>query len=332
MVYKQSVDYLQAVYNNPRILCRKLLEHTNRYRKKLFIKKFGEMTDVLEKDWDNLIILDACRYDFFEKTNKICGELTKIASKGSHSSEFITESFIGNDLSDTVYVTSNPHAEKISDDVFYRVIKTYTKDSIDNKNDYSGTAPEIVTEKAINALNEYKNKRLIIHYMQPHSPFLGEYASRLREKLKNNHGLSFERTDNINSDWSDSESLADLRMAEKQDYISIYQLMAVYKGNLRLVLDYVQDLLSQVQGKSVITSDHGELLGTTSSYIYNKIPCMNMHGHPKNTYLPELRFVPWLEVEGYGERRKITKEDPVGVDSAEESTIEDQLKALGYAQ
>ncbi len=26
--------------------------------------------DIIEEDWDNLIILDACRYDFFERVYK----------------------------------------------------------------------------------------------------------------------------------------------------------------------------------------------------------------------------------------------------------------------
>lgn len=30
----------------------------------------NEKFDLMEKDWDNLIILDACRYDYFKKTYK----------------------------------------------------------------------------------------------------------------------------------------------------------------------------------------------------------------------------------------------------------------------
>ncbi|MDL0143566.1 hypothetical protein PNP83_00890, partial [Halobacterium salinarum] len=57
-----------------------------------FSSKYGEGAKVVEKDWDNLIILDACRYDYFKNansTNIIEGELGKSVSRGSHSREFM---------------------------------------------------------------------------------------------------------------------------------------------------------------------------------------------------------------------------------------------------
>ena len=70
----------------------------------------GPGIDVMKEDWDNLIILDACRYDYFkEKQKNIRGELESVVSRGAHSSEFIEKNFLGRKLHDTIYVTANPY-------------------------------------------------------------------------------------------------------------------------------------------------------------------------------------------------------------------------------
>lgn len=37
---------------------------------------------VMDEDWDNLLILDACRFDMFENRNILPGQLDYIYSKG----------------------------------------------------------------------------------------------------------------------------------------------------------------------------------------------------------------------------------------------------------
>lgn len=330
MVYRPRLSHIKLVYNNPYIIGNKFRQHTNQFRRKLFIKRYGETTDIMQQDWDNLIILDACRYDTFEKKNTIEGKLTKSISKGSQSAEFISHNFLDRDLSGTIYVTSNPMAENIEKDIFYKVKKTYTEDDIEEF-DYSGISPEGVMESAVDVLNKHPNKRMIVHFMQPHSPYLGEYAAELREEINEDYGVSFNRIQNSSTSGANSETISDLREAEKRGYISRGQLVEVYEENLDFVLNYVKSLLERISGKSVVTSDHGEILGKTSSFIYNKLPFFHMRGHPAQTYLPELRFVPWLEVDGYSQRREVIKEEPVGTDKVEESSVEEHLKALGYA-
>ena len=52
-----------------------------------FNRKYGRGIDIIDQDWDNLIILDACRYDYFKEMNTIDGELRPVLSQGSHSFE-----------------------------------------------------------------------------------------------------------------------------------------------------------------------------------------------------------------------------------------------------
>ena len=67
---------------------------------------------ILDEDWDNLIILDACRYDFFKEEiekRQIDGYLKKVISRGSHTLNFLKENFTEDYYNDIVYITANPH-------------------------------------------------------------------------------------------------------------------------------------------------------------------------------------------------------------------------------
>src|SRR6056297_1717045 len=64
--------------------------------------------DIFSEDWDNFVILDACRYDIFRNQSELPGHLESRTSKGSSTVEFLKANFDGRDLRDTVYVTANP--------------------------------------------------------------------------------------------------------------------------------------------------------------------------------------------------------------------------------
>ncbi|MDZ7731078.1 MAG: hypothetical protein U5K37_09365 [Natrialbaceae archaeon] len=68
----------------------------------LFDLRTGEGIDVMEQDWDNLILLDACRYDAFEAQSAIDGNLKPVLSRGGASWEFMQANFAGRELHDTV--------------------------------------------------------------------------------------------------------------------------------------------------------------------------------------------------------------------------------------
>lgn len=46
-----------------------------------------------ERDWDCLVILDACRYDYFEKVYEdyLSGDLRKVLSSGSCTEEWLNK-------------------------------------------------------------------------------------------------------------------------------------------------------------------------------------------------------------------------------------------------
>ena len=63
-----------------------------------------------QENWDYLIILDACRYDYFEKSvhSFFKGTLTKAVSSGSCTLEWCTRTFDTGSYGEVTYVSSNP--------------------------------------------------------------------------------------------------------------------------------------------------------------------------------------------------------------------------------
>ena len=61
----------------------------------------GNLDDwIFEREWDALIVLDACRYDYFERyyseiPNVAAGELSRLRSPGSATPETMMETFGG---------------------------------------------------------------------------------------------------------------------------------------------------------------------------------------------------------------------------------------------
>ena len=110
---------------------------------------------VMEQEWDNLIILDACRYDVFKKHVNhlgIKGELRKVISRGSSTTEFLKENFLGKKFMDTIYVTANPYVSIMLKGVFYKVIDVWR----DYWDDELGTVPpEPVTKIALKVKSLY---------------------------------------------------------------------------------------------------------------------------------------------------------------------------------
>ncbi|WP_206536686.1 hypothetical protein [Halococcus thailandensis] len=264
----------------------------------------------MAEDWDNLLILDACRFDMFETQNSIAGDLQHRRSLGSESWEFLSENFADRTFHDTVYVTANPHAPKIPSGTFHAVVNLL-EEGWDAE---LGTVhPETVVEAVQQAQNQYPEKRLIAHFMQPHYPFIGEHGRDLNHKGISIH-LSSEQSDTKRKVWT---NLGYGRLNRAQ-------VVNAYRENLDIVLNYVEDLLDSLSGRSVVTSDHGNLIGETTS----PIPARG-YGHPRGLNSDELRIVPWLVVEG-SDRRTTVADTPTEQDETDSRVVRDRLHDLGY--
>ena len=272
----------------------------------------------MDENWDYLIILDACRFDYFSKYygNYLQGKLDKVYSVASCTPEWCKKSF-KEYYGDVVYVSGNPYINSrtqvggfLGKNHFSKIIDVWEW-AWDDK---IGTVrPENITEAAIDCRKKYSEKRLIIHYLQPHSPYLNYdfqagFSKPNVETGKVLTDLQNIKTDNIvektvdyfsswaykwgffnsNPSWKIRE-LLNLNPKTPMDAIrrklGNSGLQHAYICNLKLVLFQVNKLVQNLSGKIIITADHGELLGEGNNY-----------SHPYGSSNSLLREVPWFTI------------------------------------
>jgi hypothetical protein len=297
------------MYGTPRLskvfdYSRRALLEINRIYHRKVQNKLG--VKVMKKDWDNLVILDACRYDLFEEINSIEGELGSVISGDSSTSGFLKYNFADDRFPTAVYIAANPQVQRHRvGRQFHDCIRLWETDWDDKSNT---VLPEKVTDAAIRAQGEYPNKRLIVHYIQPHYPFIGKTGRKIDHGSITGDGV-IKDTQEYSSIWDQLES-----GAIEEDLVR-----SAYRENLELVIPEVKRLLGELIGKSVVTSDHGNVFGK-----------LGVYGHPGGKYMPGLVNVPWLVVDGTNRRRiergKINNTQEV------DNRVEDRLRDLGYAE
>ncbi|AHF99628.1 hypothetical protein HALLA_13360 [Halostagnicola larsenii XH-48] len=299
------------------------------YIQKNLTKKYSEfrysesapVCELMSEDWDNLIILDACRYDQFESLNSFSSDLESRNSLGSATPEFLRENFAGKTYHDTVYVTANPmYRTQGLNDVFHDVVDVW---ELEWDSERRTVLPETMKERTLETYRDYPNKRLIAHFMQPHYPFIGEAA----DVIGDHAGYEFayrqvQGQDAIRDDPTVWSLLEDGKVNEE----SVWK---AYNENLNIVLGHVENLVEDFSEKTVVTSDHGNLVGERVLPFGSR-----QYGHPVGVYTDALRKVPWVEIEG--NRRKEVKSEPpedhITDDHTTEadSTVTDRLADLGY--
>jgi len=263
-----------------------------------------EAVEFFEEDWDNLLILDACRYDTFKERAGLPGVLEKRVTRSSSTPAFLYEYIDGADLRDTVYVTANPQLYKREEELdvdLYAVINVWESESWDEE--FSTVRPEAVAKVAQEAQAEYPNKRLLVHFIQPHYPFIGPTGQEYFDLTT----LHF---------WN--------RVMTGKVDVPADVLRQAYEENLDIALPVIEELLKDLQGLTVVSSDHGQMFGERAW----PIP-MAEFGHPGGILTEELVTVPWLEYQN-GQRRTITAGDAVEEVDDTDTDVEKRLEHLGY--
>lgn len=335
---RYNLDTLKEAIRNPVKFYHEFNRVLNDFRGIYFHQKYGQGIDVMEQDWDNLIILDACRFDVFESVNSIPGKLDCVISRGSHSEEFYRNGFSNGPFKDTIIVTANPYTPIVCNNQFYRIITTFSGTRtvenlprIEKIEDESGRLleashienvhPKYLNKLAIDVIQENPNKRLIVHYMQPHDPYLGDTARRVRDQFRR-EGFEFSYWKSLDEIDEDKKNLPGLMALATRGKLDPSVLRELYEENLRIVMEYVEDLLTKIDGKTVVTSDHGELLG-------DRCVRGQKFFHEKRLFAKELRMVPWLTIESEN-RRRIVEEDTVANNDIDDHDISAHLELLGY--
>lgn len=284
-----------------------------------YYKLFGyKSCNFMEEDWDNLIILDGCRHDMYEEMCDGDSKLEHRISPGCSTREFLSNTFIECNYHDTVYVTANPQlALRLDTDIFHDVIHVWKTDWDD---DLETVRPEAMTEQTIEARKRYPNKRIISHYIQPHYPFIGPYAQNNIDD-QSGVGLSKKLADGQNFQMTEIPVWDKLRIGELDEEV----VWKAYRENLEITLPHMSELETELPGKTVITSDHGNLVGER----FGKLP-LRFYGHPTGIRAENLVKVPWHIVND-GERIRVTSDAPRTLDEEiDDNVVNDRLEALGY--
>ncbi|WP_415381170.1 hypothetical protein [Halosimplex sp. TS25] len=309
---RYNTENLRRLADDPGLLLGEVNRVGCELNKAYHRRRQGSGVDVMAEDWDNLLILDGCRYDMYREHTSFDRPVDRRRSAGSDSWEFLEANFAGRQFHDTVYVTANPHAYRLSEGVFH-----HRRNLLDDAWDPEvGTVrPAEMAAAAREAHQRFPDKRLLVHFMQPHFPFLGETGRRLDEPGIDLHMDDEERSDSL--DVWDKLRYGDL----DRDLV-----WRAYRENLDIVLEAVRSLDADLDGKTVVTTDHGNLVGDRLW----PIPVRG-YGHPRGLYAPQLIEIPW-QVVSVGDRRTIRSDEPVaaGRDELSDDVIEDRLQNLGY--
>jgi hypothetical protein len=184
-----------------------------------------------------------------------------------------------------------------------------------------GTVPPGAMADAVEeAAETYPNKRLLAHFVQPHHPFIGQTGRSLTETGMRGR----EKALNPSADVSSGSSPNVWELLER-GVVSKRRVWRAYNENLELTVPHLEHLLDTVQGRTVITSDHGNLVGD----VLWPFPKRG-YGHPVGLLAPPLVEVPWLVVDT-GSRRKVEPDRPVEPQVDHESVeVEERLERLGY--
>ena len=291
-----------------------------------FRSRYGTGTRVMDEEWDTLVLLDACRYDMFADRAKVfAGRLnagTRLESRislGSTSEEFLERNFGDGTFHDTVYVNANPYLPKLGldDGTFHAVVDLLSAWDDDRQTVH----PETVVEAALDARERFPNKRLIVHFMQPHYPFIGEVGQTVDAR---GWRADASGTD-PDSDGGAVDGDSVWQRLRKGDDLDVGLVWDAYRENLDVALEHAETLVEELPGRTVLSADHGNLVGER----FRPIPSRRKYGHPYGVYLPELVRVPWFVAES-ANRPAIRADPPIERRSPSEEDVEDRLEALRY--
>lgn len=268
---------------------------------------------LLAVDWNVLIVLDACRGDFFRK---LIPRTRTVRSLGRSTAEWLGRftALLEHDLGqkDLLWFNANPVVDRDlrkGTALNIRTVKIWkTAWSKHGSLGIPSVHPESVNEAVASHLTRYgQPDRMVVHYLQPHSPYIGRRQLPLSVWSLNPDALS-----------RAAHRLKSPVEAVEDREVTWPDVRRAYVDNLRLVLGAVLRLMKDLRGRIVITADHGELLGEHGRF-----------GHERSWHSQELYCVPWFELHKGSFRPRPIPHIDYG-DYADSEETRRKLQALGY--
>jgi len=267
-------------------------------------------------NWDIMLLLDACRYDYFEKhiyDYVDSGELIKADSNSTCTGNWLKHTWNGY-YPYITYISANPFINSLGvahggfDAVthFGKIVDVWNY-GFDKKT--GRVEASVVNDTAYGIIDT--SGRYIIHYQQPHTPYLFLDKKKASNKFRN----ILNRIIPYKTQWRLVELFPKVnkRLRKTNSYQAIYNdydnklLKEAYERNLLSVLREVENIVDMYPDRNIIiTSDHGELLGEDERY-----------GHGGKPH-PVLSTVPFYVIN----QREMSKTD--------DDIVRERLKILGY--
>jgi len=210
--------------------------------------------------FDIIFVLDACRYDYFEKVlpeTNLKGELTKFNTGTSTTSEWYIKFW--SEPTDFTLISGNPVPFHKNSKFAH---KNFQKSEMSFVDSWQTVNPEKTIKMAV------PHHKALIHLLPPHLPYVFGQGGKFMENLKGGNVYHKVQT------WGQKNGFEKLREYYQEQVLGVLKLI---ETNLHLF-----------NGKILITADHGELLGEQSQY-----------DHPPNAgewQEPYLYEVPFFEV------------------------------------
>lgn len=302
-------------------------------------------TNVFDRDWELLIILDTCRVDALRQASRSIGQLDaveQIWSVGSMSAEWMLNTFTQDHrekISETAFISGNIWSHRIFDEQFHKHTDhdyDYIHTGAPAWNPVSSDAfahyetvcsfgsqdkrlhpegqhiPHILTDRTINVARNKNWERLIVHYTLPH---LNHIAGALEWRTASQTELMSGELDAMRELSPEEKSFAPAQQGE----VTAGTIYDNFMENLQLALQYVEILLENVNAETaIISADHGEGFGENGVW-----------SHPFGCPFPPVKTVPWATVtatdeETYQPEYSKLERPPT------ENELKQHLEAMGY--
>lgn len=229
---------------------------------------------ILGKEWDILIVLDACRYDVFKELFGKTFKVEKAVTEGTCTIEWFYKTFTVNNVvwKDVIYISGSPYIGRHTvkhDNMEYNPLRHFANvvevwKYAFTRIGYAYTVNPFHVMKQLFIQNRlHRDKKFIVHFMQPHAPYPMCYP------------LQKYFTMNMSSpDFKLWEAL-------RNNEVDRELVIRCYKQNLLWVMGFVFTILNLFRGKKiVITSDHAECFGENG--VVNH-PCYRHDVEPLKT-------------------------------------------------
>jgi hypothetical protein len=265
----------------------------------------SDAVNIYDRKWDLLILLDCATIDMMEEVADeydFIGDIGEHVSPGTCSNEWMRRTFTSeyrHEMERTLHITANTSSERyLRSDQFLHLDEVWR----DGWSEELGTIPaREVTDRAIWFARKYDAERMIIHYMQPHTPFVDNDMNSNVVSPVGTEGEGLQLEELYNEGYSRQE------------------LWDASVENLRYVLDDVELLLSSIDAdRVVISSDHGQAFGEKGVWQ-----------HPCRTYIDVLTDVPWCVTSASNSSDYEPDYEPAD-QHEDDISLDEKLAALGY--